>query len=248
MNLFEENYFPVSEEFRDYTATMLLLSQEQYDNALGIISDQLSIPLENIPLVWQNEILLPYLLERSVFRNSLPYAAFSIGRAKNILGDSVDVNPDNITPDFYECSNGRAYNFIDFAVPEILYKVKDTIAMASLLFYKGSGLWGWKDEVTLTGQAFNPLHGTNSFSTFGNTLIIDMGKNFTGDFSFAYNHEYIFPGTYKLTVRANVSKTGVINIYVNDKQYPVYINDGKGPQFDFDLFTLRNGVIRSVPK
>jgi hypothetical protein len=33
---------------------------------------------------------------------------------------------------------------------------------------------------------------------------------------------------------------------VNGKQYPVDINDGNGPQFDFDFFNLRNGVISSV--
>jgi len=246
VNLFEENYFPVSEEFRDYKATMLLFTQGQYDNALDIISDELNIQTENIPLVWQNEVLLPYLLERSVFRNALPYSSFYLGRAKNILGDSVDVNPDNIAPEFYECSNGRAYNFIDFTVPENLYKVMDTIAMSSLLYYKGSGLWGWNDDVAVSGQAFNPLRVENSFATFGNTLLIDMGKNFTGDFSYAYQHKYIFPATYKLTVRANVSKTGVINIFVNGKQYAIDINDGNGPQLDFDLFNLRNGVISSV--
>lgn len=246
VNLFEEDYFPVSEEFRDYKATMLLFSQEQYDNALGIISDELSIPVENIPSIWQNEVLMPYLIEQSVFRNALSYLAFVNGRAKNILGDSVDVVPNNIVADFFECSNGRAYNFIDFQVPEFLYKVMDTIPTASLLFNKGSGLWGWNDDVVVTGQAFNPLRATNANSTFGTTLLIDMGKDFNGDFSFSYKHENIFPAKYKLTVRANVSKTGVFNIYVNGKQYPVDINDGSGPQFDFDFFNLREGVISSV--
>jgi len=246
VNLFEENYFPVSEEFRDYKATMLLFTQEQYDNALGVVSEELAIPAEDIPGVWQNDVLMPYLLEQSVFRNALPYSAFSIGRAKNILGDSVDVAPQNIEQEFFECSNGRAYNFIDFQVPEHLYKVMDTIPMSSLLFYKGSGLWGWNEDVTVSGQAFNPLRVANAGSTFGNTLLIDMGKDFKGEFSFTYKHENIFPATYKLTVRASVSKTGVYNIYVNDKQYPIDINDGKGPQFDFDFFNLRDGVISSV--
>lgn len=246
VNLFEELYFPVSEEYRDYKATMLLFTQEQYDNALGIISEELTIPVASIPDLWQNEVLMPYLVEQSVFRNALPYSAFAIGRAKNIVGDSVDVAPQNIAPEFFECSNGRAYNFIDFQVPEHLYKVKDTTAMSSLLFYKGSGLWAWYDDVQVTGQAFNPLRLTNVNSTFGSTLLIDMGKNFSGDFSFAYKHNNIFPATYKLTLRANVSKTGVYNIYVNGKQYPVDINDGFGPQFDFDFFKLRDGVISSV--
>ncbi len=246
VNLFEENYFPVSEEFRDNKATMLLFTKEQYDRALGIVSDELSLPVENIPYEWQNEVLMPYLIEQSVFRNALPYSTFSTGRAKNILGDSVDVNPQNISPEFFECSNGRSYNFIDFQVPEFLYKVHDTIAMSSLLFDKGSGLWGWNDGVVVTGQAFNPLRVSNSNSTFGNTLLIDMGKSFSGNFSLAYKHNNIFPARYKLTVRANVSKTGVYNIYVNGKQYAVDINDGKGPQSDFDFFDLRNGVISSV--
>jgi hypothetical protein len=246
VNLFEENYFPVSEEFRDYKATMLLFTQEQYDGALDIISDELGIPVQSIPSRWQNEVLMPYLIEQSVFRNALPYAAFATGRAKNILGDSVDVVPQNIDPKFFECSNGRSYNFIDFKIPEKLYKVKDTISMASLLFNKGSGLWGWNEDVAVTGQAFNPLRVANANSTFGNTLLIDMGANFNGNFSVAYKHKNIFPAKYKLTVRANVSKTGVYNIYVNGKQYPVDINDGNGPQPDFDFFNLRNGVISSV--
>jgi uncharacterized surface protein with fasciclin (FAS1) repeats len=246
VNLFEENYFPVSEEFRDNKATMLLFTQEQYERALGIISDELTIPVKDIPGKWQNEVLMPYLIEQSVFRNALSYAAFSSGRAKNIIGDSVDVNPQNISPDYFECSNGRSYNFIDFQVPEHLYKVKDTIAMSSLLFNKGSGLWGWNDDVKVTGQTFNPLRSANANSTFGSTLLIDMGKDFNGNFSYAYKHQNIFPAKYKLTVRANVSKTGVYNIYVNGKQYPVDINDGNGPQFDFDFFNLRNGVISSV--
>lgn len=246
VNLFEKTYFPVSEEFRDNKATMLLFTQEQYDAALEIISGELSLPVEDIPQIWQNEVLLPYLIEQSVFRNAVSYSAFIDGRVKNILGDSVDVYPQNIAPDFFECSNGRAYNFIDFKAPEHLYKVMDTIAMSSLVFNKGSGLWGWYDDIVLTGQTFNPVRVANSYSTFGNILFIDMGKDFKGDFSFAYKHKNIFPAKYKLTIRANVSKTGVYNIYVNGKQYPVDINDGKGPQLDFDFFNLRNGVISSV--
>ena len=184
INLFEESYFPVSQEFRDYKASMLLFTQEQYDAALGIVSEELQIPVEDISGLWQNEVLMPYLLQQSVFRNALPYSVFATGRAKNILGDSIDVIPENIEPVYFECSNGLAYNYIDFQVPEHLYKVKDTIAMSSLLFYKGSGLWGWNEDVLLSGQAFNPMRVANPNSTFGNMLLIDMGKNFSGDFKY----------------------------------------------------------------
>lgn len=242
VNLFEMEYFEVSEEFRDDKATMLLFSQEQYDGALQIISDELELPLEKIPTVWENEVLMPYLIEQSVFRNTLPYEAFLIGKARNILGDSVEVEFENITPEFFECSNGRSYNLIDFKVPELLYKVNDTIPMASLLYNDG-GVYKWQEEVVVEGQAFAPLSVANSNAVFGKTLLIDMGNDFNGDFSFAYIHKNVFPGTYKLTVRANISKKGIYNIFVNGKQFPVDINDGKGPQMDFDFFSLRDGVI-----
>lgn len=246
INLFEEEYFPIKEEFRDYKATMLLFTQEQYDNAINFIAEDMAIPIEAVSELWQSEELMPYLLEQSVFRNALNYSAFIRGRAKNILGDSIDVDPMNITPEFFECSNGRAFNLIDFKVPELLYKKSDTTAMKNLLSYKGSNLWEWTDEVKVTGQPFNPSRATNSFSVFGSTLLVDMGNNFTGDFSFAYKYKNIFPAVYKLSIRASVSRTGIYNIFVNGKQYPVDIYDGRGPQYDFDFFNLRNGVISSV--
>jgi hypothetical protein len=244
INLFEYHYFPVSKEFRDNKATMFLFTQEQYDKALGIISNEIDIPVENIPNSWQNEVLMPYLIKQSVFRNVLPFSTFLTGRARNIVGDSVDVNPMNISPEYFDGSNGRAYNFIDFQVPEHLYKVYDTVPMGSLVFDIGSGLWGWVAGVVETGQKFNLLRLPQPNAIFGNTLLINMGNNFRGDFSFAYKHKNVFPATYKLTLRANVSRTGVYNIFVNGKQYPIDI--GNGPRFDFDFFDLRSGVISSV--
>lgn len=243
-NLFEDRYFPVSKEFRDNKATMLLFTQEQYDNALGIISDEIGISVESIPGSWQNQVLMPHLIEHSVFRNVLAYSAFLTGRARNIVGDSVDVSPMNISSQYFDGSNGRAYNFIDFQVPERLYKVFDTVPMGSLVFDIGSGLWGWVEDVVETGQKFNLLRLPQQNAIFGNTLLINMGNDFRGDYSFAYKHKNVFPATYKLTLRANVSRTGVYNIFVNGKQYPVDIGDG--PQFDFDFFDLRGGVISSV--
>lgn len=246
INLFETNYFPVSQEFRDKKATMLLFNQDQYNQALSTISTQLNIPVENIPKFWQNNILMPYIIEQSVFRNALSYSTFGIGKAKNILGDSVIVTPQNISADYFECSNGRVYRLIDFKVPEKLYKVYDSIPMSKLLYVKGTNLWGWNQDVVVTGQTFNPVISPNAAAIFKSTLIVDMGKNFYGQFSYAYKHKNVFPANYKLTVRANVSKTGVYNIYVNGKKFPVDIKDGKGPQYDFDFNNIRNGVISSV--
>ncbi len=246
VNLFEERYFPVSREFRDNKATMLLFTQEQFDQALNIISSDLNITIAQIPQFWQRDILMPYLIEQSVFRNSLPYVSFLRGKARNIRGDSVVVEPQNINPDYFECSNGRVYKLKDFKVPERLYKMNDSVPMSQLVFDKGSGLWAWNLDVVTTGQTFNPVRSPNASAIFKNTLLLDMGRSFTGSFSLAYTHKNIFPATYKMTVRANISKTGVYKIFVNGKQYRVDIKDGKGPQLEFDFFDLRNGVISSV--
>lgn len=246
INIFEELYFPVSKEFRDRKATMLLFSQAQYEQAINNISIELGLPLERIPKFWQNNVLMPYLIHQSVFRNSLQYSSFLVGKAKNIVGDSVIVEPANIAANYVECSNGRVYNLINFKIPESLYKVNSVIPMNSLIYSKGTNLWGWNQDVILTGQAFNPVKSDNPSSQFKSTLLVDMGKSFKGSFSLAYKHKNIFPATYKLTLRANVSKTGIYKLFVNGKLYPVDIKDGKGPRNEFDFFDLRSGVIGSV--
>lgn len=246
INLFEMRYFPVSQEFKDRKATMLLFSQAQYDQAISKISTDLGIATDRVPKYWQNNVLMPYLIKQTVFRNALPFTSFMIGKAKNILGDSVVVVPTNISPNFIECSNGRVYNLIDFKVPEELYKVNSIVPMTNLIYTKGTNLWGWNSDVLLTGQAFNPVRQANTFANSGATLMLDMGKSFTGSFSLAYKHKNIFPATYKFTLRANLSKTGVYNIYVNNKKYLVDIKDGKGPRSDFDFYDLRSGVISPV--
>lgn len=247
VNLFDLLYYPLKDEFRDRKATMLLFTQEQYDQAIEVVANELNISRQDIPDVWQNEVLMPDVIRQSVFRGAISHNSFLKGRAKNILGDSIDVYPDNIIPDVFECSNGLVYSFVDFQIPVELYKRFDTIPLSSLLFKKGNNdLWGWREEVIVTGQTFDPKSNANSSSTFGNTLLIDMGKNFNGDFSLAYTHKNLFPAKYKLTLRASVSKTGIYNIFVNGKQYPVDIRDGNGPKYDFDFFNLRNGVVSSV--
>ncbi len=243
VNLFERDYFAISEEFRERKATMLLFTQEQYDGALQIISDNLDIPFDSIPFSWQNDILMPDLIEQSVFSSSLPYAAFTSGRARNIVGDSVNVNPQNISPEYFESSNGRAYKLIDFRVSEILYKVKDTIVMTSLVKDEskiGQGPWTWKEGVEVKGTKFDPVSISNPKSKFGTSLLVDMGNNFKGEYSVAYTHKNIFPAKYKLTVRINAaSVTGIYNFFINGKPYPVDI--GNGPEMDFDFESVALG-------
>lgn len=246
INLFEQDYFEVKDEFRNSKATMLLFSQNQYDDALSIISSELELT-NDVSVQWQNDILMPYLLDQSVFRGSIPFSSLSSGRARNILGDSVDVEVENIEPDFFECSNGRAYNYINFEVPEQLYKVMDTLTMTDLLVYKGSGLYTWNEEVTTSGDKFDPTSNSaaSNVATFGTTLLVEMGKSYYGPYTFGFKFYNVFPATYKLTLRANLTTTGVYRLYVNGKQFSIDIGDG--PYDEFDLNSMKQyGVVSSV--
>lgn len=246
-NKFEEEYFPISEEFRNQKATMLVFTQEQYDDALKEVETILNIPSGSISEEWQNEILMPFILDRSVFRNSLDYSAFSKGRAQNILGDSINVYPENIDPDYYDCSNGRVYDIYSLSVPEELYKVSDTISLTQRLERVSETKYVWGDEFVIEGTKFPPIYNSSNLSKVGGSFLeVDMGNNYDGEFSMSYKHYDVFPGKYRLRVRAKVvGKTGVYSLYVNDKKYKVsfFYN----PTDEFDFFDMKAfGVISPI--
>ncbi len=242
INKFEEEYFEISEEFRARKATMLVFSQQQYDDALNQVYDELGI--DSIPLAWQNDVLMPYVLDHGVFRNAVDYSSLLQGRVKNIKGDSVDIDPDIIDRNFYDCSNGRVYNYKEgeFKIPEELYKVSDTIFLVDRLYKRGTNLYDWGDEFEVTGTNFPPqVSNTNS-------LIVDMlDRNYSGVFSLSYKHYNVFPGNYRLKFKVNiVGSIGVWKIFVNDEEFPVksYLGDYWG---GYDLNNLRGGFISPFP-
>lgn len=255
INKFELEYFEISEEFRAIKATMLVFSDEQYDMALNEIYSQLSI--DSVPKVWQNEVLMPYVLNRSIFRNALSYDAFLLGRAKNIIGDSVDVEPVKIDPNYFDCSNGRVYNYLDFSIPEELYKVSDTIYLANRLTLiskdpdpnatKSDHTYAWGESFDITGTRFTPqVSGTGG-------LIVDMeSKDYNGEFTMTYKHYNVFPGKYRVKLKVNIlNNIGVWKLFVNDtqlpfKQYP-YQDFEAWWKWEFDLYDLRDDFISPYP-
>lgn len=250
INLFEYDYFPVSEEFRDYNATMILFTQEQYDASLDVVKDEFGYgDISDISEQWQNDVLMPELISTSMFSNKVSYSTFLSGRARNIVGDSVDVNPENIDPQSYDCSNGLVYNYIDFQIPEPLYKRVDTIAGVSLITPKGAGLFAWADTsiVRVPDQTFSPTKQSESKSVSGDNLLVEMGKEYDGEFYFIYKHRNIFPGKYALRCRLNVTGvTGKYSLYVNGKLIPIDIGDG--PEDELDLFEMKQGVYSPVDR
>lgn len=249
VNVFEEEYYPVSEEFRSKKATMLLFSQEQFDNAIGIIADDLGLPsAESVPLQWKNEVLMPYLINQGIFWNDLGYPDFAPGRIRNIQGDSVDVDPDNI--DFlssFRCSNGRAYNYLDFQVPDSLYIGTNIIEGEHLVISKGSNLFAWKEDLIITGKPVVPAGQlTPNVARNDSTLRVRFDEpNSTQAFSMTFEFKNIFPGRYRLLCRAKTIPSGVFQILVNGEVQNIDL--GYGASDRVDLYDLRNPV-RSITK
>ncbi len=245
INRFEEDYFEISEEFRSRRATMLVFSEQQYNDALVDVSTGLGI--DSIPAAWQNDVLMPYVLDHSVFRNLVDYSTLQMGTVNNINNDSVDINPENIDPNYYECSNGRVYNYSNFGVPEELYMVNDTVFLIDRLTKLGDELYGWGTEFEITGTKFPPeISDTKS-------LIVDLGsRNYSEEFAFSYKHHNIFPGTYRIKFKMNlVGNIGTWKFFVNDQQLPLkqypYQDFPSFWEWEYDLFDLRDGFISPYP-
>ncbi|MGW8315322.1 MAG: fasciclin domain-containing protein, partial [Bacteroidales bacterium] len=95
-NKFEEEFFPVSKEFRFKTATIVFPLEDDYNNALTEMAQSMGsvyVDYKDIPLDWQNDILIPHLLEHGVFENLVEESEFILPpyrdtlKMKNILGD-----------------------------------------------------------------------------------------------------------------------------------------------------------------
>ena len=248
VNRFSIEYFPVNEESRSKKATMLLFTQEQFDQALNLIAEDLNLSVSMIPDQWKNDVLLPYLSDHGVFWNILGPSDFSSGRVRNIKGDSVTVVPSNI--DFnsaIECSNGRAYNYIDFTVADSVYKGRNIIQGEHLVISKGSSLYNWNEEVVITGRAVNPV-ATAAPGLADNDSLLSVRfnePNYAEDFSMTFTYKNIFPATYRLLFRAKTTPSGVYQVLVNGVVQNIDLGYGSSDRVDF--YDLRNPV-RSITR
>ena len=175
VNLFEQEYFPISKEYRNKNATFVLFTQEQYESALGQVASDLQLPGGNsnaVPEEWQSEVLMPQLLKNAMFKGMLEYQDFMVGEIPSITGDTVKVDYLNINPDSkYLCSNGLAYLYSEFMIPDSLYLGETKIEGESLIDTLGFQRWTWKDDIIVSSAIDNrcilvfTLHDTWNFDS-----------------------------------------------------------------------------------
>lgn len=244
-NEFEEIYFPVRHESRYETATIIFPKSEDYNNALTEMAQIMNAEgvqdYRDIPLEWQNRILMPFLLNRGIFENMLepnefirpPFSTELL--LKNILGDTI---PITYTPvDKAMCSNGYAYNYESFYIPDTLYMNPTIFEAEWLLRQTGVNKHTWIESVTAQSDlAFIPEKLFSIGASNDSTMSLVFPQGYDGSFSIEFNLPAQFPRDYILIVRTNMQYGGIWDIYVNDEK--------KGT-FDYYEFIRNDGVIWS---
>jgi hypothetical protein len=245
LNLFEETYFPVKQEFRNRTATIVFPLKEDYENSLTLMAQNLGgsyIDYRDIPEDWQQNILVPYLLDLGVFENMLEPSAFEGGspgkifKMKNILGDSIPVYYKPVEKAL--CSNGYAYNYDQFIIPDSLYTGSSNYEAEWLLDEVGIGRYLWNEYASVfSDQSFSPKQEYISTASNDTVIWVQFPNNYEGKFSLSFNTPSLFPRKYLMVVSTHMDIGGIYEIYVNDELIRT---------FDYYDFLRFRGIMPSV--
>ena len=243
-NKFEMKYFPVKHEFRTLSSTVVFPSSTDYNDALDVVAQELGgnyVDHNDIPVDWQEQILIPHLLKQGVFLNRLEPEEFIWKSPKdtlkllNVLGDSVVIT---YTPtDKAYCSNGYAYNYLDFVIPDSLYKGGTKFEGEILL--KPTGLkYAWKDSVIVKSDiSLSPTQELVLNASNDSIIRVSFPKGYAGKFSIEFKSPSLFPRKYLMIVRTHMDYGGIYDFYVNDKLVRT---------FDYYDYILYRGIMPSV--
>ena len=232
INRFERDYFPVSEEFRDKVATLVVPSGDQYNEVIAKVGNYLG--LAEIPALWQEKVLIPYLINQGLFDGRLDSTEFLKKKLRNIMGDSVVI--ENQPTSLYIASNGYVYNYSSFTLPESFYKGNIRIEGEDLLDSIGSNVYAWKDFVKVTGdKSVKPERNIVPDASKGKILSVLFPQEFSGQYTIEFTLKNIFPREYQFIWSATY-RTGAV--------YAIYVNDEKVREFD--LYNLINTVFPQV--
>ena len=244
-NKFEWKYFPVKHEFRSKSATIVFPKTEDYQNALNVMADNLGDLFQDyrdIPIEWQNEVLVPHLLKHGVFLNRIEEEEFvwdsptDTVKFLNVLGDSVVI--DYVPVDKALCSNGYAYNYQEFEIPDSLYSGESRYEGEWLLKQTGVNRYSWHDFVSCESSTpMEPLKQSGNNASNDTIMAVRFPSGYEGTFNLEFQGPRLFPRKYILLVRTNMYTGGI---------YDIYVNGELARTFDYYEYRRRRGVIRSV--
>lgn len=248
VNLVDSLYFPVSKEFRTRTATFAFPRLVNYENGLTAMAQKLGgtyHDYKDIPIKWQEDVLIPHLLDHGTFLNMLEASDFKsinvITKRKkfnmvNIRGDSVIVN--YIPKDPYLSSNGITYDYTNFVIPDSLFAGSEKFEGEWLAMPSGANRYVWRKNVTVTSTSSFAV--TNQYikgQSNDSILIVAFTKGYKGTYNLQFRTRNLFPRKYRMVVRTNMDYGGIYDIYVNDLLVKT---------FDYYDYKKAGGLIKSV--
>lgn len=241
VNLFEEEYFAITEEYENIAATLVVPDQVAYETALDNMASFLGdhyASHEDIPLDWQNNELIPLLLNRGVYGGLLEPEYFNRTKIANINGDSILVDLELDPASRYICSNGLVYNYSTFEIGDSLYKDRNFEA-EDFVESLGLGKYVWSKEFVTVGgnQALLPDEQRVPGTSNDTIVNIDFPTGYTGDYSVNFKIGRIFPNSYRLVWRTNYRTSGIYAVYVNGER----IQLGLSKYDTFDTYQLSGG-------
>jgi len=247
-NKFEYAFFPVSREFRAWTSTFVYPQKETMQNALTVMAQKLGgsySTYADIPVKWQEDILIPHLLKHGVFLNMLEPSEFKPVKIKknrqvfnmlNIRGDSIvaDYQPGKK----YLCSNGVVYDYANFVIPDSLYSGTEKYEGEWLAIQTGVNKYAWRKNVKVTSSSFFDVANNNIKGASNDSIMVtNFTKGYKGSFKLEFNVRNLFPRKYQMIVNTHMDIGGIYDIYVND----VLVKT-----FDWYDYIRFKGLIKSV--
>jgi len=182
------------------------------------------------------------LLTQGVFENMVEEAEFlkkndkDTVKLKNILGDSIVINyfPSAKTI----CSNGYAYSYSKFEIPDTLYKKSSIFEGEWLLKLTGINKNSWKDDVSvISDTGFQPIKEFLGNASNDSILKVNFAKKYAGKFILKFNTQSLFPRKYLLIVKTHMDIGGIYDIYVNNQLVKT---------FDYYDYVKNRGLYYSV--
>jgi hypothetical protein len=248
-NEFEELFFPVRRDFRARAATFVLPGNDNYHAALDQMAQKIGgniIDHQDIPLIWQNEVLIPYLFKQGSFNNRLEVEEFFIRsvpeisentyKIRNILGDSILIG--YVPTNQYLCSNGYVYDYAEFTIPDSLYLFGSRYEGEWLLDNVGFNKFAWNDRANVSSSiSLIPLKEYIANLSNDSVAVVEFPSKFNGSFSIEFTVKNVFPGKYAAIVSTHMDIGGIYDIYINDQLVKT---------FDYYEFALWRGFLPSI--
>lgn len=240
-NLYEQEYFGISEEYRNLSATLIIPDEESYNSALFEMAKNLGSNFQthdDIPVKWQNSNLIPILLNKGTYGGILDYTDFPVNeKIANIKGDSILIDFEIDPNSRVTCSNGIVYNYSSFSIGDSLY-LENKIEGEILCDEIGVSRYAWNDNAQIEhDESFQPKKTKVKSASNDSMLIVDFTNKYEGKYNISFVLKNVFPLEYRLVWRTNYRNPGEYAIYVNGERVLLGYNESE----TYDTYELSSG-------